>query len=714
MSLIRKEVLISFFVLTVFLVSSSTMSEGQAVDYPTATVPTQVSSLLDNVTIEMITNMVSHREDKIPSILPGDSFTVRFNITNYSEQQLRLLEMIPETNDHGLIVDNFTSSKTIFDPSESWITEEYSIDIIPSQAIIGNPIDVAIVLDISGSMQDEIDVLKADLIAVVEELEETVPDIRIGLVFFGGNYDIPLQNPYNNPTLVHDLTEDVQHIVDVLSVTEAAGGYEPWGDALWVSQHNLSWREDSVKLLTLITDEPCDTGEIVGVGTVEGPPNSLNSDYDGPLLYELFSNFSEEGFIICSIVASSSNDLTIEQLHSAAFMTGGTYIRLGEGDLQTDDLPDVIGELVEQYAVELDLKVKTVLSHLNDSDIREYMSETFTVLIDDLPPEIDFWVFTSENIFTDEKFLNIKCKVKDVTGVPYVEIYYRFDGNGFWIISNASEIAKNEYLLSVPYDVFTSGLAYQIYTKDWLDNEITTPIQNVQLSDIGDHTTLESGKRSEVTLIPDQSILMNIRGHQTEDSFLVVLAEHLDYTFDIVVLDLNVSTIIESESNCKSFAVAIPSRHVFKIQLLAAEYTGISVCNQRVEPLDFAVEAFRDLEYDDVILLEIDNRSGDDKSKSILADSQLVETKIFVFNASNWELLISGYSEVVLPDEKCYVLIYPVYHYGEIRISYNYEELNEPYDHYYAPQASSFIWSLVPFSIFALAYIFRKRQVRLQ
>lgn len=711
MSLIRKEVLISFFVLTIFLVSGSTMSEGQAVDYSTVAVPTQVSSLLDNVTIEMITNLVSHREDNIPSILPGDSFTVRFNITNYSEQQLRLLEMVPETNDHGLIVDNFTSSKTIFDPSESWLTEEYFIETIPSQATIGEPIDVVIVLDISGSMQDEIDVLKTDLIAVVEELDETVPDIRIGLVFFGGDYDIPLQNPYNNPTLIHDLTDNVQYIVDVLSITEAAGGYEPWGDALWVSQHNLSWREDSVKLLTLITDEPCDTGEVVGVGTVEGPPNSLNADYDGPLLYELFSNFSDEGFIICSIVASSSNDLTIEQLHSAAFMTGGTYIRLGEGNLQTDDLPDIIGELVKQYAVELDLKITTVLSHLNDSDVREYKSETFTVLIDDLPPEIDFWVFTSEDIFTDEKFLNINCKVKDVTGVPYVEIYYRFDGNGFWIISNASEIVTNEYLLSITYNTFTNGISYQIYTKDWLGNEITTPIQNVQLSDIGDHTTLQSGKRSEVTLIPDQSILMNIKGHQTEDSFLVVLSERLDYTFDLVVLDLNISAIVESESNCKSIAVIIPAGHVFKIQLLAAEYTEVSVSSQRLETITFAEETSHDLEYDDVILLEIDNRRDEDRSRSILADSKLVETKIYVFNASNWELLISGYSEVVLPDEKCYVLIHSIYHYGEIIISYNYEDLNEPYNHYYGVVESSFIWSFIPFSLIALAYILKRKRV---
>ncbi|NPD87665.1 MAG: VWA domain-containing protein [Asgard group archaeon] len=710
MNLKRKEILIAVFVLGIFFTSSATVFGEQNSHSTTVIVPSLVNNPLDNVTIEMIPSIDSHREDKIPSILPGGSFSVRFNLTNYSEQQLRLLEMFPETNDFGLLADNFTSSKDIFDPEESWITDEYTIDIVPSQAVVGDPIDVAIVLDISGSMQDEIDVLKADLIEVIEELEDTVPDIRIGLVFFGGDYDIPMQDPYNNPALVHDLTNDFQHIVNVLSATTAAGGYEPWGDALWVAQNYLSWRDNSVKLLTLITDEPCDTGEIIGDGPLEVPPNSLEADYDGPLLYELYANFSEEGYIICSIVATSSNDKTIEQLHSAAMLTGGTYIRLGDGELQTSDLPFIIGELVEQYAVELDLKIKVVLSHLNDADVREYRTETFTVLIDDLPPEIDFWVYTSVDIFTDERFLNVNCKVKDVTGVPYVEIYYKMEKNGFWLISNGTEVEKDLYLLSIPYDLFTSEIFYQIYTKDWLGNEITTTVQSIKITDEEEFSTLESGKRQEVTLIPEQNIMMIIKGHQTDDSFLIVLSENLDYAFDLVVLDLNLSAIVESESNCYSIAITVPAGHVFKIQLLAAEYTGVSVSSQILESINFAEEKMCILEYDDVVLLEIDNKSGEERSRSILADSVLVETKIYVFNASNWELLISGYSEVVLPDEKCYVLIYPIYHYGEIEISYNYEDLNEPSGHYYA-ENSSFLWSFTLFSLFALAYILRRKRM---
>ena len=469
--------------------------------------------------------------------------------------------------------------------------------------------------------------------------------------------------------------------------------------------------EVAAVLLRLGDQVPTLDGEVIGNGTLEGLPNSLNSDYNGTLLYELFANFSDEGFIICSIVASTSNDLAVQQCYSAADLTDGTYIRLGEGDLQTDDIPFIVGELVEDYAVELDLKLYAILSHLNDSDEREYKVEVFTILVDDLPPEVDFWFYISEDLYYDEKYLNLFCDVKDVTGVPYVEIYYKLDDNTFWIIANASEIKKNEYHLSIPFSIFNEKISFQIYTKDWLGNDITTEIQQIELAIVSEYTTVFPGKRSRVGMIPEQSIILTIKGHTLEDSFIVFISEDLEETFELVILDLNESNIIESRSDCIYTSAPIPAGHVFKVQLISNNYATVSICNQFKEEIEFAKEETRTVDYDDVILLEIDNRSDERRSRSILADSRSVEMKIYVFNASNWELIVSGYHEVILPEERCYVLIYTLYHEGEIVISYNYEDLNEPFEHYYPTEDMSFIWSLIPLSLFALAYLYRRKRV---
>jgi len=427
------------------------------------------TNILHNVTVEMITDLPSHREDKIPSILPEESFTAQFNVTNLSNIDLNSLELSISTNDYGFIMNSTVSTTSSLNRDESWLSEGYIIDLISSSTVVSKPLDLAIILNQSGSMGDEISVLTNDLVGVINQISENVLDLQIGLILFGGSSS----NPHNDESLVTPLTEDISTIVDVLSKTEADGGHEPWGDALWVAQNRLNWRESAVKLIVLITDEPCDGGNVIGYGGTE--------DYDLELLYELFASLKSQGFILCTIAASGANALTLRQLEIAAETTAGTYIVLGGDGPQTSDLPDIIGELVVKYAVELDLKIDVSLSHLNHDDIREYRELTFVVLIEDLPPEINTWEYFSEDFFNDDKIVNVLFEIKDVTRVPFVEIYYQFNNVSFWTTTNATQIDEDSYLLSLVFTEYEDYLYYQVYTEDWLGNDVLSEIYTVDL-----------------------------------------------------------------------------------------------------------------------------------------------------------------------------------------------------------------------------------------
>ena len=647
-------------------------------------------SPLENVTVEMITNLASHRSDGIPSIRPGGSFTAQFNITNYSSQDLNDFEVDIATNDFGQIIDPLNIPKNTLSINESQLTPEYLIETSDLSGVGSNALDLVILLDQSSSMDEEIDVLTNELIGVIETISNQVPDVRIGLILFGGRPN----NSYTNPELVYDLTSNVQDIVDVLSETKAGGGIEPWGDSLWVAQNWLDWREDVVKLLVLITDEPCDGGVMIGDGSMV--------DYDGPELYQLFEDLHSQDFILCTIIATGDNDLTVKQLTAGAEYTGGTCINLNTGDRVTSDIPEIIGELIVFYAVELDLKIFVDLSFMNDLDEIESLTYTFVVLLDELPPEIDTWTYLSEDFMTDESFINIMCEVKDVTGVSFVEIYYKFNTISFWITANATHTQANTYILSVPLSISSNSIKYYIYTEDWLGNTITSEISEVDLKDIFDLQTIESGKRKEIYLMPNQSVVCRLPGNSIADSYGIMFSDYYD-PFDVIAADLNISDIVLNAQSINYKSILIQKNHIIKISLRSQEETSVIVANVIPEMLEFQQKITREISETDAYMFKIDNNFTRDESRGFLADSQVVMTELIVFDANTWEVLDQSYTFTYLPEKEVYVLVYATYHTGEITITFDFVSAIDTYEHYYEETPINFF--IIVISIFSFAAI---------
>ncbi|MCE7742959.1 MAG: VWA domain-containing protein [Candidatus Heimdallarchaeota archaeon] len=682
MKLNKKEILFSVALISCLIVPSLTVfGQGERILESPADVLLSESPLA-NVTIEMISDLPSHRADGIPSTLPDSSFAIQFNITNLSSQELNQLELASHTNDYGTIMNPLNETKDTLGIYESWLSQEYIIEASDS-SVSSNSLDLAIVLDQSGSMGDEIDALTDELAGVINEISDQVSDLRISLILFGGYSS----NPYLDSELVYPLTNNVEEIVSVLKFTDAEGSHEPWGDALWVAQNRLDWREDVVKLIVLITDEPCDGGEVIGAGST--------ADYNGVLLYELFENLELENFILCSIAASGADSLTKQQLESGAEYTDGTYILLGGDGYQTGDIPEIIGELVVYYATELNLKITVTLSHLNDLDIVETIDKVFVVLLDDIAPEIDSWTYITEDFITDEKFVSIMCEVKDVTGTAFVDIYYKTDNINFWIIANATQVFNFSYVISVPYDQSYNLLYYQVYSEDWLGNSGLTEIVEVNISDLENKELINTGIRKEYILLPNQGIICKLIGDALTDSFGLIFSKQSD-SFSALAADINDSAIILDNNDVAFQTVTVKKDHLVKVSLIAQDSARVVVTNVRPLNLNFEQSITEDIDKTEAYLFRVNNIRNDERDRSFVADSQIVQTCIIVFNASNWEHISTGSSEVILPEEDLYILVYAEYHTGEISISFNYEDEYDPYDHYWTGyDATPFnFWSL--------------------
>lgn len=125
-----------------------------------------------------------------------------------------------------------------------------------SQAGQGPRLDVAFLLDATGSMGDEIDAVKEKIRTMIREiaLGDPVPDVRFGIVAYRDRGD-------EYVTRVYELTRDIDLIVDNLDQIQAEGGGdypESFNEGLHMAVQELNWDSENGagKLIFLIADAP--------------------------------------------------------------------------------------------------------------------------------------------------------------------------------------------------------------------------------------------------------------------------------------------------------------------------------------------------------------------------------------------------------------------------------------------------------------------------
>jgi hypothetical protein len=113
--------------------------------------------------------------------------------------------------------------------------------------------DLAVVLDTTGSMGDEIEFLKTELRAIVRGLQETHPglDIRMALVAYRDEGDIFVTRTYG-------FTASGEEMEQRLAAQSAdGGGDEPEAmDQALIRALALDWRPGAVRSLLLVADAP--------------------------------------------------------------------------------------------------------------------------------------------------------------------------------------------------------------------------------------------------------------------------------------------------------------------------------------------------------------------------------------------------------------------------------------------------------------------------
>ena len=214
-----------------------------------------------------------------------------------------------------------------------------------SQLSLSKKLDIAFIVDATGSMSDEISFLQADLNNIIQEAQSRASDIglRTASVFYRDEGDEYI-------TRVSDFSKDIQTTTSFINRQHADGGGdypEAVHSALEAGLQQLSWTEESsMRLAFLLLDAPPHTRDDV----IASLQNSIQQ-------------YAAKGIRIIPIAASGVDKPTEFFLRFSAILTNGTYVFItNDSGIGNDHIQATVGD----YEVELlrDLIVRLIVQYM--------------------------------------------------------------------------------------------------------------------------------------------------------------------------------------------------------------------------------------------------------------------------------------------------------------------------------------------------------------
>ena len=207
-----------------------------------------------------------------------------------------------------------------------------------------NVIEIMLVVDVTGSMGDEIDFLKAELKDVINRIaqndSETV--IKLAMLFYRDTDDsVPFEYyDFVNVTESNGLATQQA----ALNKQHASGGgdYPEAVDQALDIAVNKQWSTGTTtKIIFQVLDAPAHEG----------------SQYENKLV-NATKTAAEKGIRICPIICSGAAESTEYTMREAAIYTGGTFVFVTDdsgigGSHHDPELPDVTVELLNSLMVRL-------------------------------------------------------------------------------------------------------------------------------------------------------------------------------------------------------------------------------------------------------------------------------------------------------------------------------------------------------------------------
>jgi hypothetical protein len=324
-------------------------------------------------------------------------------------------------------------------------------------------VDISFVVDATGSMDDEIDYLSAELTDIMTKTKDSLDILSLNLstVFYKSVGD-------DFVTKKSDFSGDFSKSVNFMKTIVADGGASPEAveSGLECAVNELSWREDALaKIIFIVLDEP--------------PANSEDIIIR---MQNVIKATSKKGIRIVPVVCSGTDKSTEYLMRAIALATNGTYVFLTDDsgigyshikpttdEYDVEIFNDVILRLINQYTKQPDCNniLTYDKSEIKDTTIIiEPVLKTDSAIVEnDIVPNIEK-VDKKLLVYPNPTTGNLKIEISGI--VP--ELYLAdFSGK----ILRKFEVGNEEFLELYIGD-FPSGIYFIQYQKDdeWMAAKI--------------------------------------------------------------------------------------------------------------------------------------------------------------------------------------------------------------------------------------------------
>ena len=233
----------------------------------------------------------------------------------------------------------------------------------PAEVVV-TPVDVIFAIDLTGSMFNEIDVVKSNASDIMNDLRTLIPDSQFGLVTFTDypkyyeeycNYtatygypELP-DWPYRLDQTLTTNVSKVNETIAELILGNGGDGPQDYTRVLWEcgvnDTSNIGWRADATKIVIMFGDAPthdCDFFAPTSYGGDPGPDEIANTADD--LDFEtVVAQIAGNDLIVLSVDSSNPPGGDAEtSFKYMAYETGGQYYPLSDAD----EIPDAVLKLV--------------------------------------------------------------------------------------------------------------------------------------------------------------------------------------------------------------------------------------------------------------------------------------------------------------------------------------------------------------------------------
>ena len=284
------------------------------------------------------------------TVMNGEDPVAGANVTAYDEEGKALFSAVtdaqgkaylfPTVNEGTISVTN--GKATVFcDFTEQ--ERDVAVQISTAQNKL-NVIEIMLVVDVTGSMSDEIEFLKTELADVIDRISANDSDtvIRLAMLFYRDTDDkVPFEYyDFADVTTVEGLAAQ-QAALDTQSAS-GGGDYPEAVDQALDMAVNKQWSTGATtKIIFHVLDAP-----------------AHDDEKNKELLTDSVEKAAELGIRICPIICSGSSNDTEYTMREAAIYTGGTFIFVtddsGIGSSHHDpELPNATVELLNSLMVRL-------------------------------------------------------------------------------------------------------------------------------------------------------------------------------------------------------------------------------------------------------------------------------------------------------------------------------------------------------------------------